>query len=63
MPASTRELLRGLCWKFTSGNPWSADFVQGKGEGNIVLLHGPPGVGKTYTAGKYYTIRVDAVHG
>ncbi|OCK86279.1 P-loop containing nucleoside triphosphate hydrolase protein [Lepidopterella palustris CBS 459.81] len=29
---------------------WSADFVQGKGEGLIFLLHGKPGVGKTYTA-------------
>ncbi|KAL8827476.1 MAG: hypothetical protein Q9170_007000 [Blastenia crenularia] len=30
--------------------PWTADFVQGKGEGKIFLLHGKPGVGKTYTA-------------
>lgn len=30
---------------------WSADFVKGKGEGLIFLLHGKPGVGKTYTAG------------
>ncbi|KAK7741336.1 hypothetical protein SLS63_000889 [Diaporthe eres] len=29
---------------------WSADFVQGKGEGLTILLHGKPGVGKTYTA-------------
>ncbi|KIW06451.1 uncharacterized protein PV09_02895 [Verruconis gallopava] len=26
------------------------DFVQGKGKGLIILLHGPPGVGKTSTA-------------
>lgn len=32
--------------------PWTADFVEGKGEGKIFLLHGKPGVGKTYTAGK-----------
>lgn len=31
---------------------WSADFVRGKGEGLTILLHGKPGVGKTYTAGK-----------
>lgn len=31
---------------------WSADFVKGKGEGLIFLLHGKPGVGKTYTAGE-----------
>ncbi|KAL5339791.1 P-loop containing nucleoside triphosphate hydrolase protein [Aspergillus crustosus] len=29
--------------------PWSADFIKNKGEGVVVLLHGPPGVGKTYT--------------
>jgi len=33
--------------------PWSADFVQGKGQGLTFLLHGKPGVGKTWTAGKY----------
>ncbi|PSN73728.1 hypothetical protein BS50DRAFT_629714 [Corynespora cassiicola Philippines] len=27
-----------------------ADFVQGKGEGQIILLHGPPGTSKTLTA-------------
>ncbi|KAK8184818.1 P-loop containing nucleoside triphosphate hydrolase protein [Phyllosticta capitalensis] len=29
--------------------PWSADFIKNKGKGVVVLLHGPPGVGKTYT--------------
>lgn len=32
-------------------NPWAADFVKGKGNGLIFLLHGKPGVGKTITAG------------
>ncbi|KAI0099050.1 P-loop containing nucleoside triphosphate hydrolase protein [Nemania sp. FL0031] len=32
------------------GEPWTADFIQGKGHGLIFLLHGRPGVGKTYTA-------------
>ncbi|KAI7152871.1 hypothetical protein KC349_g8727 [Hortaea werneckii] len=32
-----------------SGDSWGADFIEGKGAGQIVLLHGPPGVGKTYT--------------
>ncbi|KAL0254965.1 hypothetical protein SLS55_009489 [Diplodia seriata] len=31
---------------------WSADFIKNKGEGVVVLLHGPPGVGKTYTVEK-----------
>jgi ATP-dependent Lon protease len=30
---------------------FSADFIKGKGEGQVFLLHGPPGVGKTCTAG------------
>lgn len=29
------------------------DFIQGKGRGLVFLLHGPPGCGKTMTAGKY----------
>jgi hypothetical protein len=36
----------------TATNPryWSSDFVPGKGQGQIVLLHGKPGVGKTTAA-------------
>ena len=30
---------------------WSADYVQGKGDCLVFLLHGKPRVGKTYTAG------------
>ena len=29
------------------------DLIQGKGKGLVLLLHGPPGVGKTYTAGPF----------
>ncbi|KAH7322621.1 hypothetical protein B0I35DRAFT_350094 [Stachybotrys elegans] len=36
--------------KQESSAAWSADFIQGKGEGLTFLLHGKPGVGKTYTA-------------
>lgn len=32
---------------------WTADFVKGKGNGTTFLLHGRPGVGKTYTAGQF----------
>jgi len=28
---------------------WAADSIKGKGKGAIILLHGPPGVGKTYS--------------
>lgn len=34
---------------------WAADFVEGKGSGLIFLLHGSPGVGKTFTAGMSLT--------
>ncbi|KAF2967481.1 hypothetical protein GQX73_g6097 [Xylaria multiplex] len=30
--------------------PWTADFIPGKGRGLIFLLYGGPGLGKTYTA-------------
>ncbi|KAF2104080.1 P-loop containing nucleoside triphosphate hydrolase protein, partial [Rhizodiscina lignyota] len=56
----TRDLIKSLARKYTrvdtatdggsSHDLWSADSVQGKGEGMIFLLHGKPGVGKTYTA-------------
>lgn len=59
----TRDLLKSLAHKYTrvtdeaSHDLWSADLVQGKGEGVIFLLHGKPGVGKTYTAGKFWCYR------
>jgi hypothetical protein len=31
-------------------NPKSIDIIEGKGQGLVILLHGPPGVGKTLTA-------------
>jgi SpoVK/Ycf46/Vps4 family AAA+-type ATPase len=43
------KLLKSLSHQQSSGTAWTADFIQGKGVGQIVLLHGPPGVGKTYT--------------
>lgn len=45
-------MLKSLCRKYTCESTWSADFIEGKGEGSIVLLHGKPGVGKTFTAGE-----------
>lgn len=46
--------VKSLIGKFASSDgkvsPWPNDFVKGKGEGRIFLLHGSPGVGKTCTA-------------
>lgn len=52
------KLLRALAQGFmrtdaaNQGGHWTADFVKGKGNSQIFLLHGPPGVGKTFTAGE-----------
>lgn len=35
------------------------DLISGKGKGLIFLLHGPPGVGKTFTAGYSYSSNTD----
>lgn len=44
------NIIRALSRRQVSTRPsWSADFIAHKGEGVVVLLHGPPGVGKTYT--------------
>lgn len=60
MPDERRDLIKALAQPYQQNNkggiispltPWTADFVKGKGEGKIFLLHGKPGVGKTYTAG------------
>ncbi|KAI9883548.1 MAG: hypothetical protein M1823_004690 [Watsoniomyces obsoletus] len=58
IPQHTKNLIKGLATKYNQGNipdnggsrPWSADVVTGKGSGLIFLLHGKPGVGKTFTA-------------
>jgi SpoVK/Ycf46/Vps4 family AAA+-type ATPase len=31
-------------------HPWTADYIDNKGKGLVLLLHGKPGMGKTYTA-------------
>jgi AAA+ superfamily predicted ATPase len=44
------KTIRGLAKRQDSKHQaWAADFIEGKGAGQIILLHGPPGVGKTYT--------------
>ncbi|KAI1170292.1 hypothetical protein F4777DRAFT_569791 [Nemania sp. FL0916] len=44
------QTIRALATRQSSqSKTWAADFIEGKGTGQIMLLHGPPGVGKTYT--------------
>ncbi|KAL3481693.1 hypothetical protein BJX99DRAFT_218133 [Aspergillus californicus] len=52
IPDTYRDLLIALVQSHTSENKQksSMDLVHGKGRGLFILLHGPPGVGKTSTA-------------
>jgi len=59
LPAEKLEMIKALVHKYTTSkkvNPrrnettWAADAIPNKGEGQIFLLHGPPGAGKTFTA-------------
>ncbi|KAL8806362.1 MAG: hypothetical protein Q9182_001392 [Xanthomendoza sp. 2 TL-2023] len=55
MDEGTKNMIKALTYSYTrpadsAHQPWSADFIQNKGKGQIFLLHGRPGVGKTYTA-------------
>lgn len=60
LPSDKQELIKALVHKYTSSkrragavkaeSTWSADPIPNKGEGQIFLLHGPPGAGKTFTA-------------
>jgi SpoVK/Ycf46/Vps4 family AAA+-type ATPase len=45
----TKELVQALVMKQLNAKR-STDFVAGKGNGLIMLLHGAPGTGKTFTA-------------
>lgn len=51
-----KNTIQSIVWSYKQSagevKAWSADFIQEKGEGQIFLLHGTPGVGKTCTAGK-----------
>jgi SpoVK/Ycf46/Vps4 family AAA+-type ATPase len=50
-----KKIIKSIVKTYTDksiDNLFSADFIHGKGEGQIFLLHGPPGTGKTMTAGR-----------
>ncbi|CZR56708.1 related to TOB3 (member of AAA-ATPase family) [Phialocephala subalpina] len=58
MPPERKRMIKAIVQKYTdprftpgkTTQPWGADFIENKGEGQIFLLHGSPGVGKTYPA-------------
>lgn len=56
-PESNKTMIKALCETYTTkadhDNLFYVDYIKGKGEGQIVLLHGPPGTGKTLTAGMH----------
>lgn len=49
---SKKRLISSLVVQHGSGDDDFDDVIKGKGKGLIFLLYGPPGVGKTFTAGK-----------
>tara|TARA_R110002060_G_scaffold5880_1_gene9006 strand:+ start:1084 stop:1380 length:297 start_codon:yes stop_codon:yes gene_type:complete len=60
---SDKDVIKALTRKYCKGQgKWAADFIEGKGEGQIFLLHGPPGTGKTFTVGKS-TLHVQSLEG
>jgi hypothetical protein len=59
LPSDKQEMIKALVHKYTTSKKsspgkseatWAADPIPNKGEGQIFLLHGPPGAGKTFTA-------------
>jgi len=56
MPEERKTMIKALVYRYTDPGrsnskisaPWAADFIENKGDGQIFLLHGSPGVGKTY---------------
>ncbi len=55
LPKDQKKLISGLLERQDhQQDDGFDDLIQGKGKGLVLLLHGPPGVGKTYTAGSYH---------
>ncbi|KAI1378365.1 hypothetical protein F4677DRAFT_466113 [Hypoxylon crocopeplum] len=53
-PEANKKTIKAIVQTYTDSSSqselFSADFIHGKGEGQVFLLHGPPGTGKTLTA-------------
>lgn len=53
LKAEYKEVIWAMVKSYLAHSTNFHDLVDGKGEGLVILLHGPPGVGKTLTAGMY----------
>jgi hypothetical protein len=52
MDKTQKEVVSGIIESHRASSVAFDDFIPGKGRGLVFLLHGPPGCGKTMTAGK-----------
>lgn len=57
MEAEQKEMVRGIIESHHASSSSFDDFIPGKGRGLVFLLHGPPGCGKTLTAGMKTSFR------
>jgi hypothetical protein len=53
LPAAVKKMLAALVQLQEGSTSQFDDLIVGKGKGLIILLHGLPGVGKTFTAGLF----------
>ena len=53
LPREIKEMVYSLVKVHATETLHFDDIIKGKGSGIIFLLHGPPGVGKTLTAGVF----------
>ena len=51
LPSNQKQIIRSLVKNHCIEDTAFDDMIKGKGKGLIFILHGEPGVGKTYTAG------------
>jgi SpoVK/Ycf46/Vps4 family AAA+-type ATPase len=58
MESEQKEMVRGIIESHHASSSSFDDFIPGKGRGLVFLLHGPPGCGKTLTAGMTFRPRL-----